>query len=345
MNEEIKSFMNVWITTISCVCYCYYIASIIPKGFLRFLSLLPIFYLFIILPLNLSSFHFGAPIALNLVWLSTFKLLLFTFNQGPLALSPTNIVHFISIAALPINPQTSKSTIPKVEKPKWLLLSKVVIFVMIVRAYEHRENLHPHIIIALYCCHMYLGIELVLALVAATVITVLGLEIEPPFNEPYLSTSLQDFWGRRWNLVSSRILRLTVYHPVYRMSIGFMGNFGARSAAVLATFLVSGLMHELVYYYAARAPPTWEVTWFFVVHGVCTRVEMVAKKLLLRRGWRLHRVVSGPLVLAFIIITTRWLLFPQLIRNGVDMKCIGEYAILVDFVKSKLPLYLFPSSS
>ncbi|KAK7305188.1 hypothetical protein VNO77_43089 [Canavalia gladiata] len=341
MNDEIESFVKIWITTISCLCYCYYIASIIPKGFFRFLSLLPIFYLFIILPLNLSSFHLGAPTALFLVWLSTFKLLLFTFNQGPLALSPTNIVHFISIAALPINPKASKTTIPKVEKPKWLLLSKLLILVMIIRAYDYRENLHPHIIIVLYGCHVYLGIELVLALVAAPFITVLGLEIEPQFNEPYLSTSLQDFWGRRWNLVVSRILRLTVYHPVYRMSIGFMGNFGARSGAVLATFLVSGLMHELLYYYVARAPPTWEVTWFFVVQGVCTRVEMVAKKLLLRRGWRLHGLVSGPLVLAFMAMTTGWLFFPQLIRNGVDIKGIKEYAILVDFFKSNLPLYLF----
>ncbi|KAG5027330.1 hypothetical protein AAZX31_08G312400 [Glycine max] len=344
---EVERFIKVWLTTISCLCYCYYITSRIPKGFLRLLSLFPILYLFLILPLNLSSFHLAGPTTFFLVWLGTFKLILFSFNQGPLALSPPNILHFISIASLPINPKqlpppTNKNhTNNTTQKPKWLFLLKVLIFAMIIRAYDYRENLHPHFILVLYCCHMYLGIELVLALSAAPVRTVLGFEIEPQFNEPYLSTSLQDFWGRRWNLMVTRILRPTVYHPVYRIFIHFVGPSCAMSSAVLATFLVSGLMHELIYYYLSRAPPTWEVTCFFVLHGVCTAAEVAAKKVMLRHGWRLHRVVSGPLVVAFLAVTGRWLFFPQLLRSGLDRKAIGEYAILVDFVKSMVPLYLF----
>lgn len=139
----------------------------------------------------------------------------------------------------------------------------------------------------------------------------------------------------------TRILRPTVYHPVYRIFIHFVGPSCAMSSAVLATFLVSGLMHELIYYYLSRAPPTWEVTCFFVLHGVCTAAEVAAKKVMLRHGWRLHRVVSGPLVVAFLAVTGRWLFFPQLLRSGLDRKAIGEYAILVDFVKSMVPLYLF----
>ncbi|TKY45466.1 long-chain-alcohol O-fatty-acyltransferase 1 [Spatholobus suberectus] len=345
MDGEIESFIKVWLTTISCLCYCYFIAARIPKGFLRLLSLLPILHLFLILPLNLSSFHLGGPTTFFLVWLGTFKLLLFSFNQGPLALSPPNIVHFISLASLPINlkqhPPTNKNNTKTTQKPKWLLLLKVLILAMIVGAYDYRENLHPHFILVLYCCHMYLGIELVLALCAVPVRTIFGFEIEPQFNEPYLSTSLQDFWGRRWNLMVTRILRPTVYHPVYRMSMQFVGPSCAMSTAVLATFLVSGLMHELIYYYLARAPPTWEVTCFFVLHGVYMAAEVVVKKVMLRRGWRLHHAVSGPLVVAFLAVTGRWLFFPQLLRNGVDRKAIGEYAILVDFIKSKVPLHFF----
>ncbi|RDY03399.1 putative long-chain-alcohol O-fatty-acyltransferase 1, partial [Mucuna pruriens] len=343
MEGEIEMFIKVWLTTISSLCYCYYIASRIPKGFLRLLSLLPILYLFIILPLNLSSFHLGGPTTFFLVWLGTFKLLLFSFNQGPLAQSSQDIIHFICIASLPINLKHPKSqTNTTLKPPKWLLLLKVLILAMIIRAYDYRENLHPYFILVLYCCHMYLGIELVLALSAAPVRTAFGFEIEPQFNEPYLCTSLQDFWGRRWNLMVTRILRPAVYHPVYRMSTRFVGPTCAISGAVLATFLVSGLMHELIYYYLARAPPTWEVTCFFVLHGACTAAEVAAKRVMLRRGWRLHRAVSGPLAVAFLAVTGTWLFFPQLERNGVDRKAIAEYAILVDFVKSKLPLHLIP---
>ncbi|KAK7305185.1 hypothetical protein VNO77_43086 [Canavalia gladiata] len=337
MDGEIERLMKVWIIAMSCLCYCYYIVSRIPKGFFRLVSLLPIFYIFLILPLNLSSPNLCGTTAFFLVWLGTFKLLLFSFNQGPLALSSPNILHFISIASLPISlKQHPPNTTQNVQKPKWLLLLKVVILVMVVRAYDYKENLHPHFIIVLYCCHVYLGLELMLGLVAKPVRTVFGYEIEPQFNEPYLSTSLQDFWGRRWNLMVTRILRPTVYDPVRRMSAHYVGPIGATLAAVLTAFLVSGLVHELMYYYLTRAPPTWEVTCFFVLHGACTVAEVVVKKVILRRGWRLHRAVSGPLVLAFLAITASWLFFPQLLRNDVDIKVLRDYAILVDFVKFKL---------
>ncbi|ESW18539.1 hypothetical protein PHAVU_006G049700 [Phaseolus vulgaris] len=334
MDVEIERFIKVWLTTISCLCYCYFIASKIPKGFLRLLSLLPILYLFLILPFNLSSFHLGGPTTFFLVWLATFKLLLFSFNQGPLAQSP-NILHFISLASLPINLNQNKTK----PKPKSLLLLKLLILALIIHAYDYRQNFHPLFILVLYCCHMYLGIELVLALTAIPVRTLLGFNLQPQFNEPYLSTSLQDFWGRRWNLMVTGILRPAVFHPVYSISTRFVGPSCAFSSAVFATFVVSGLMHELIYYYLTRAPPTWEVTCFFVLHGVCTAAEVAVKKVLLRRGWRLHGAVSGPLVLAFLAATGSWLFFPQLLRNGVDRKAIEEYATLVNFIKSKLQLH------
>ena len=139
------------------------------------------------------------------------------------------------------------------------------------------------------------------------------------------------------------ILRPTVYDPMRCMLRSFVGPTCGTHIAMLATFLVSGLVHELIYYYLARAPPTWEVTWFFVLQGMCTAAEVAVKKVLLRRGWRLHRMLSGPLTVAFLVVTGNWLFFPQLLRNGVVEKAIGEYAIMVDFVKSKLPLHLFKS--
>lgn len=345
MDGEIERFIKVWITSTSCLCYCYYISSRIPQGLLRLLSILPVLYLFLTLPFTLSSFHLGAPTTFFLVWLSSFKLLLFSFNQGPLFPPPNTLSHFISIASLPINPQptTVTTTTPTTatKKPFLLTCLKVLLLAAIIRGYDYRDTMHPLLILVLYCCHMYLGIELVLALSAAPARAIFGFEIEPQFNEPYLSTSLQDFWGRRWNLMVTRILRPTVYDPVRRALTRLVGHACAAHAAVLATFLVSGLMHELIYYYLARVPPTWEVTWFFVLHGACTAVEVAAKKVMLRRGWRLHRAVSGTLTVAFLAVTGDWLFFPQVVRNGVDRKAIGEYAVMVDFVKSKLPSHLF----
>lgn len=38
--------------------------------------------------------------------------------------------------------------------------------------------------------------------------------LQPPFRQPYLSTSLSDFWGRRWNRPQSQLLRILVFEPV-----------------------------------------------------------------------------------------------------------------------------------
>jgi len=340
MDDEIEKLIEVWISAFSCLCYCYYIASKIPKGFLRLLSLLPILFIFFILPFTLSSPNLIAFTSLFLVWLGTFKLLLFSFNQGPLALSPSNILHFIFIASLPINPKQHPSTNPNTTQkfPKWLLALKVLTLGFIVHVSSYIEHLNPHFITLLYYCYLYLGLEIVLAFITFTVQSVFGFEIEPLFNKPYLCTSLQDFWSHRWNIMITRILRPTVYNPVRRIFNDVVNPMYATSIAMLATFLVSGLMHELMYYYLTRVSPTWEVTCFFVLHGVCTTVEVAVKKVALRRGRQLHHAVSRLLVMVFLVSTCWWLFLPQLLRNGVNTKATQEYGVLVDFVvKSRLP--------
>ncbi len=70
----------------------------------------------------------------------------------------------------------------------------------------------------------------------------LGLRSERVFDEPWLATDLADYWGRRWNRFVGRTLTLEVFAPVKR-------RWG-RVAGVLAAFLASGVLHELLF----RAP-------------------------------------------------------------------------------------------
>ncbi|KAM7251783.1 hypothetical protein ACFE04_023666 [Oxalis oulophora] len=174
-----------------------------------------------------------------------------------------------------------------------------------------------------------------LAISAFPARAVLGFEIEPQFNEPYLATSLQDFWGKRWNLMVPTILHPTVYSPTRRVASSLIGNKWAPVAAVLASFLVSGLFHELIYYYFTHVRPTWEVTWFFVLHGVCMGLEIVVKRSV-EGKWRLWRGVSGLLTVGFVAVTGAWLFFPQVLRNGVDQRAISEYQMVVAYVSDHL---------
>lgn len=366
MGVEIQNFVKVWTAAVWSQFYTYYVVSRIPSGPLtRLVSLVPIFYLFIILPLSLSSFHLGAPTVLYLVWLANFKLLLFAFNLGPLSSHPPlSLPHFIATALLPIKdkddpthfrPSSSndaqnssiKRRPPSQITPEIMrkrrqfkiirFTIKLVVLVTAISLYRYRAHLHPCFVTAIYCCHMYLGIEFVLALTAVPVRAILGLELARQFNEPYLATSLQDFWGRRWNLIVSTILRQIVYDPVRSIVSPKLGRNSSLAVATLATFLVSGIMHEVLYLYLSRESPTWEVTLFFVVQGICVTLEIYVKKAVAGR-WRLHRAASGLLTVGFVGVTSAWLFFPQLIRYGVDQRVIEECHAFLSFLGNILSL-------
>nr|GLL28725.1 acyl-CoA--sterol O-acyltransferase 1-like isoform X1 [Ipomoea trifida] len=150
---------------------------------------------------------------------------------------------------------------------------------LIIRIYDYSDSINPTVILIIYCSHIYLLIDIILAIVAALARAVLGLELEPTFNEPYLSTSLQDFWevdGTSW--------------------------------------------------------PTWEVTWFFLLHGVCVAVEIAMKKAL-RGKCRLPGILGTILTLGFVMLTVCWLFLPQLLRCAALVRALAEYAALGTFVK------------
>nr|GMD10142.1 acyl-CoA--sterol O-acyltransferase 1-like [Ipomoea batatas] len=209
---------------------------------------------------------------------------------------------------------------------------KAVLMGLVIRIYDYSDSINPTVILVIYCLHLYLFIDLILAIVAALARAVLGLKLEPTFNEPYLSSSLQDFWGSRWNLMVNRIMRPAVYSPFYDVSDKYLGRKWATYPAVIATFMVSGLMHELIYFYLGRVRPTWEITWFFLLHGACVAVEIAVKKAL-RGKCRLPGILGTILTLGFVTLTICWLFLPQLLRCGATVRALAEYAALGAFVK------------
>lgn len=345
MEDELKNLIKVWSLAIISFCYCFYVSAKLPKGLFRLISLFPIFYLFVLLPLNLSSLHACGPTAFFLAWLANFKLLLFCFDQGPLSPPPPNVFHFISMASLPIktkqNPKPlniqNHENMQRNGTPIQNKAIKVLLLAVLFHSYNYKQYLQKNVILAMYCLHTYLELEIILALTALPVRALFGFEIEPQFDEPYLATSLQNFWGHRWNFMVPSILRPTVYHPIRRICTSIIGSKWASLPAVIAVFVVSGLMHELIYYYFTRMHPTWEVTSFFILHGVALVTEIVVKKIVSDK-LRLHRAISGPLTLGFVAATGVWLFFPQLLRSRIDEKAIGEYHRLMDFVKDVLSL-------
>ncbi|XVF03730.1 hypothetical protein REPUB_Repub05bG0019000 [Reevesia pubescens] len=338
----------VWFLAVPSISYSYHISSKIPKGFPRLLSLFPVITLLSILPFNIYSFHLGTSLVFCLSWLTNFKLLLFAFDQGPLSPPPPELLIFFLRACSPFKiKQASSKTknngeIPSKEddsKAPSLILeaaNTATLLVLLFYSYNYKQYFHKHVLLILYFFHTYLMIQflLVVAAIPAQIILGVEVELEPQFNAPLLATSLQDFWGHRWNLRVSDTLRPTIYSPLRSISTRIIGPRWASLPAVFATFVTSGLMHELIYYHIIRENPTWEVTWFFVLQGIFVDIEIILKKKLVEtKKFRLHKAISGPLALANIAVTAGWLSYTQLLRNGIDDKLIEEFHMFLDFLK------------
>ncbi|KAE9591512.1 hypothetical protein Lal_00039084 [Lupinus albus] len=386
---EINNFIMVWTIAASTMCYCHTIGKFIPRGKTRILAIFLAIFVLLLLPLRLTSVHLGGPTSFILVWLTTFKLLLFALGKGPLSSNPPlSLSYFICLSLLPIklfqqhqpnlsntqnNPTSQRTSLkPNVVHKKadirdlthtskenvskdtqnsqttknghksspLLNFSYVIIvfaFTILIPIYANNEILHPKFKLFLYALQTYIGIEFILASISLLVRKLLGIELEPQFNKPYLSTSLQDFWGRRWNLMVNKILHPTIYKPMMNASTRVIGRKWAPLPAIISTFAVSGLMHEVLYYYVKREKPTfetWEPSWdsmcFFLLHGVCVAIEVAVKKEL-KGKWKLPRLVSTPLTVVFVIYTALLLFVPALVRCHVFEKEIKELNAIVEF--------------
>jgi Membrane bound O-acyl transferase family len=84
------------------------------------------------------------------------------------------------------------------------------------------------------------------------------------FRAPLLARSLTEFWSRRWNVGFSEMIALVVHRPLRRRA--------GDTFALAASFLVSGLLHELaisVPVGAGYGLPTL----YFLLHGALVAIE------------------------------------------------------------------------
>ncbi|CAI9110589.1 OLC1v1010643C1 [Oldenlandia corymbosa var. corymbosa] len=349
MQGEFNNFIKVWLLEFASLCYCYFAAKIVPnKPFLKLLIFLPVVILNLILPFNLHTLHLGISTAFFLAWLCNFKLLMLAFNTGPLSDSSLSISHFLALACLPIKfhnqssvgKKTDSKENPSLEKRKglksiWNYGIKSLLIPLFLKVYDYEDyivQIHPKLMLVVYTVHIYVGLEILLAIFGGLARIFLGIELEPQFDEPYLSTSLQDFWGRRWNIMVTRILRPSVYEPVREFSKRVVGRKWAPLPAISATFMVTAIMHELVFFYMGRRWPTWEISAFFFLHGLCLVLEVGVKKHFAgRRG--LPRVIAAPLAVGFVMVTGFWLFFPEFLKSNAMERANEEYAAMAGFVR------------
>ncbi|MGY3214206.1 MBOAT family protein [Mucilaginibacter sp. HD30] len=110
------------------------------------------------------------------------------------------------------------------------------------------------------------------------------------FRQPAKSNSLAEFWGRRWNLAFIEMLSIAVLRP-FKTKIG-------NTTAVLVSFLLSGLLHEIAITLPVNAG-FGGPTIYFIIQGIAVVAEKkmeeqniaLSKNKLLAKLWLLFWLI------------------------------------------------------
>lgn len=133
---------------------------------------------------------------------------------------------------------------------------------------------------------------------AIGVARMLGFDLLTNFRQPYLSSSIKEFWGR-WHISLSTWFRDYVYIPLG----GNRCSKTRRDLNLLITFLCSGLWHGA----------SWTFVLWGGIHGICQIIENRIKEAtgLTREK---EKALTGPVkilltLLTFCIVSYAWMFF------------------------------------
>jgi alginate O-acetyltransferase complex protein AlgI len=96
-----------------------------------------------------------------------------------------------------------------------------------------------------------------------------GVDCQRLFRSPLRSTNLREFWGRRWNVAFSEMTAIAIYQPLVRVA--------GRGPALAASFLGSGLLHELAISGPVRAGYGLPIAYFMLQGILMTLEDRLAK--------------------------------------------------------------------
>ncbi|HEY9045299.1 MAG TPA: membrane bound O-acyl transferase family-domain-containing protein, partial [Ohtaekwangia sp.] len=116
-----------------------------------------------------------------------------------------------------------------------------------------------------------------------------GVDVRELFRAPYKSRSLKEFWGKRWNLAFSEMTALIAYKPLKRFGV---------TTAMLASFLLSGILHEIAISFPVKAGYGMPML-YFTLHGILMYLE---NKSLIVQKIIADRIASHIWVLGWLVI-------------------------------------------
>lgn len=281
-----------------------------------------------------------------LFWICNFRVLALCLDRGPLV-RQRSLIHFFAVYMLPITPCNNESKRGQPIKIKssgkfgstdshtgrsfkqFLTKSAVaacVTYTLISKG-DSLSTLSIHI---LYVINMYACMGCLYDGPTKLATTLIGLQIAPLFNKPVLAESFSSFWGRRWNLCMGHSLRVLIYDPIQEGQLVKSKSEVQHSsklrrwAAACACFLVSGVMHEVIYWYGNDMHTrNWSWLIFFGVQGVIVGLEGFGKKLMTKTGFNMPHWLAVCVTVSVQMWLAHALFFPALTDARLPVKLRG----------------------
>jgi hypothetical protein len=148
--------------------------------------------------------------------------------------------------------------------------------------------------------------------------------LKPLTNFPFLSQSLREFWGRRYNQLVGTILRESIFQPVLQ-------HLSSSTVASLIVFLVSGLLHvHLAFVTFKDSRSTVSTIIFFLLHGMTCTIEA-------RTPLRLPIPIPWLLTQVFLLATASLQIGP-ITRVGPDFYAVNTPPLFEQKWIPKLPV-------
>ncbi|KAI9342266.1 hypothetical protein BDR26DRAFT_282137 [Obelidium mucronatum] len=127
------------------------------------------------------------------------------------------------------------------------------------------------------------------------VFVILNAPFVPIFNEPFLATSLRDFWSNRWNSLIKTSIHRVAFIPTLKLLKSLSSNRDQEKPthsekqhkqpdihymiAVMASFTFSALYHEYLIFNFFTEPSLGENFCFFMLQGIFCVIQVYFQKL------------------------------------------------------------------
>ncbi|CAF0977235.1 unnamed protein product [Rotaria sordida] len=298
-----------WFILISwfiCILTCYYIIRPISIKLVRFIltSFLCILLSYITCQ-NLPRFNTLALLTIVICWLMSIRLIALTSFSTRTPLTFQSFLLKTLWMCFPILPK-------KTAQNQWPIIYSIILIIikLLINHWIYRWFLKCEMgvsyqrIFIFYLSLMTISYVIEIEMIFVRILTLDKYTLESFTNFPIFSTSLREFWGRRYNRIMHTIFKESIFEPI-RL------EFSSSTIGALTTFIINGLLHvHIVLGSFDDKSSLFPTFMFFLLHGIACSIETKMKI-------QLPKYVGWIITFIFLLITS-----PLVVKPFLDKRFI-----------------------